>query len=177
MTLDDEALNARAAAGDREAFAVLVARHEARLRGFLRRVAGPADADDLAQDSFVRAWERAAQFDASGTYAAWLTRIGWHLFLDEQRRVASRETRHTAAASLVLVSEARDDNARLDLTAALARLDPQARAAIVLCDGQGWTHGEAAKLLDLPLGTVKSLIARGKAKLRDYLTRGEHNDQ
>jgi RNA polymerase sigma-70 factor (ECF subfamily) len=74
-------LNALAASGDRAAFAVLVARHEARLRGFLRRVAGPVDADDLAQDTFVRAWERAAQFGAGASYGAWLLRIGWHLFL------------------------------------------------------------------------------------------------
>lgn len=174
MTLDDATLNARAANGDRKAFAILVARHEARLRGFLRRVAGPADADDLAQDSFVRAWERAAQFDASGSYAAWLIRIGWHLFLDERRRVVSREARHSAAADLAPGTSARDDNTRLDLNAALERLAPQARAAIVLCDGQGWTHGEAADLLDLPLGTLKSLITRGKAKLRDYLSQGEN---
>lgn len=169
MTADDATLNALAASGDRAAFAVLVARHEARLRGFLRRVAGATDADDLAQDTFVRAWERAAQFGGEASYPAWLMRIGWHLFLDEQRRSASRDRRHAAAMEYVGVCTPHEGNARLDLSAALARLDPPARAAIVLCDGQGWTHGEAAELLDLPLGTVKSLIARGKAKLRDHL--------
>jgi len=173
MEPDDATLNARAARGDRAAFAVLVTRHEARLRGFLRRVAGDADSDDLAQDSFVRAWERAAQFDANGSYEAWLMRIGWHLFLDERRRAASREKRHVAAAEHLPLSEAGRGDTRLDLTAALARLDPQARAAIVLCDGQGWTHDEAAMLLDLPLGTLKSLIARGKAKLRVFLAIGD----
>lgn len=169
MTAHDATLNALAAKGDRAAFAELVARHEARLRGFLHRVAGPVEADDLAQDTFVRAWERAAQFGAGANYAAWLLRIGWHLFLDERRRVASRARRHAAAMKDVSVSAPHAGDAHLDLTAALARLDPQARAAIVLCDGQGWTHDEAFELLDLSLGTVKSLIARGKAKLRDYL--------
>lgn len=169
MMADDATLNARAASGDRAAFAVLVARHEARLRSFLRRVAGAADADDLAQDTFVRAWERAAQFGAGASYAAWLMRIGWHLFLDERRRSASRDRRHAAAAEDLDLGVAHGGDARLDLSAALAQLDPPARAAIVLCDGQGWTHAEAAELLNLPLGTVKSLIARGKAKLRDHL--------
>ncbi|ASR42605.1 hypothetical protein BEN78_03560 [Xanthomonas citri pv. mangiferaeindicae] len=169
MSESDATLNARAAAGDRAAFAVLVARHEARLRGFLRRVAGAADADDLAQDTFVRAWERADQFGTEGSYAAWLTRIGWHLFLDERRRAASRDRRHASAMEDLADSIRHEGDTQHDLAAALARLSPQARAAIVLCDGQGWTHGEAAALLDLPLGTVKSLIARGKARLREDL--------
>lgn len=172
MEADDATLNGRAAGGDRAAFALLVTRHEARLRAFLRRIAGPSDADDLAQDTFVRAWERAAQFDASGSYAAWLTRIGWHLFLDERRRGAARNKRHVDATDHRPVSAPHGGDARLELNAALAQLDDRARAAIVLCDGQGWTHEEAAALLGLPLGTVKSLIARGKAKLRSILVPG-----
>ncbi|WP_158624665.1 RNA polymerase sigma factor [Caulobacter sp. 602-1] len=170
--MDDALLNARAANGDRKAFALLVARHEARLRGFLRRIASPSDADDLAQDTFVRAWERAAQFQAGGSYAAWLTQIGWRLFLDERRRVTSRAKRDVTATEQLANTQAHGGDLGLDLAAALERLDPQARAAIALCDGQGWTHEEAAAMLDLPLGTLKSLISRGKAKLRAFLTTG-----
>jgi RNA polymerase sigma factor (sigma-70 family) len=85
---EDWALNQRVAAGDRAAFQLLVLRHEGRLRAFLARAAG-CDADDLAQEAFVRAWQRAGEYRGQGSYAAWIMGIGWRLFLD-QRRTARR---------------------------------------------------------------------------------------
>lgn len=169
MVEDDRTLNGRAAAGDPQAFSQLVARHERRLRDFLARVAGPGGSDDLAQDCFLQAWRRAAQFDGRGSYAAWLIRIGWHLFLDDQRRHRS-ETRKRDGAALVADAIAEPGHtARLDIAAVLARLDPVERAALVLCDGQGWTHEEAAAMLGLRLGTLKSIAARAKRNARALL--------
>lgn len=166
---DDPILNGRAAAGDPHAFSQLVARHERRLRDFLRRVAGPERSDDLAQDCFLQAWRRAAQFDARGSYAAWLIRIGWRLFLDEQRRRRSETRKRDGAALLADASAEPGHAARLDMTAVLARLAPVERAALVLCDGQGYTHEEAAAALGLRLGTLKSIVARAKRDARALL--------
>lgn len=169
VTEDDATWSRRAAAGDTQAFSQLVTRHERRVRDFLRRVAGPERSDDLAQDCFLQAWRRAAQFDGRGSYAAWLIRIGWRLFLDEQRRHRS-ETRKRDGAALVAEATAEPGHAaRLDITAVLARLVPVERAALVLCDGQGWTHEEAAAMLDLRLGTLKSIAARAKRNARALL--------
>ena|GEM_PF-4596368 len=75
---DDEAfLVARAAGGDRGAFAVLVARHEARLRHFLARVVGPHEADDAAQDAFLKAWLALDRYRGEAGFGAWLAGIGW----------------------------------------------------------------------------------------------------
>lgn len=166
---DDAALNRRAAAGDAQAFSQLVARHERRLRDFLRRVAGPGRSDDLAQDCFLLAWRRAAQFDGRGSYAGWLIRIGWRLFLDEQRRHSSETRKRDGAALLAEATAEPGHAARLDITAVLARLAPVERAALVLCDGQGWTHEDAAAMLGLRLGTLKSIAARAKRNARALL--------
>ena len=170
MVEDDVQLNRRAAAGDPQAFSQLVARHERRLRDFLARVAGPGRSDDLAQDCFLQAWRRAGQFDGRGSYASWLYRIGWRLFLDERRRHQS-EARKRDGAALVADAPAEPGHAaRLDMTAVLARLDPVEHAALVLCDGHGWTHEEAATMLGLRLGTLKSIAARAKRNARALLT-------
>lgn len=151
--------------GDRAAFRLLVLRHEARLRHFLARLAGPADGDDLAQDTFVRAWNHAADFRGEGRYGAWLTGIGWRLFLGQHRT----RRRRTALQDLydAPASERPHDatDARLDADRLLAMLNPQERAAMLLCHGHGWSHGEAAAIMGVPLGTLKSLVQRGRARI------------
>lgn len=166
-------LNARAAAGDRKAFSQLVLRHERRLRAFLARAAGSALADDLAQETFLRAWRRARQFDSRGNYAAWLYRIGWRLFLDDRRR-RGLDSRTWAGAALLApnVSHDPDSSMRVDIGAAIDRLDPVERAALQLCEGEGWTHAEAARILQTPLGTLKSVVSRAKRNLRASLDTG-----
>lgn len=154
MDDDDFALNRRAAAGDRGAFGTLVRRHEARLRGFLARVAGADEADDLAQEAFMRAWRNAAAF------RGWLFAIGWRVFVDSTHR--ARRDRATRAQA-VLSEEAflpAEGDARIDTARLLAALDPLERACVILCHGQGWSHREAATILDMPLGSLKTRLAR-----------------
>jgi RNA polymerase sigma-70 factor (ECF subfamily) len=168
---EDWALNQRVAGGDRAAFQLLVLRHEGRLRAFLSRAAG-CDADDLAQEAFVRAWQRAGEYRGQGSYAAWLMGIGWRLFLD-QRRAARRRAgllgREDAASS---TDPRPASDAAIDAGRLLGALSPQERAALTLCFGHGWSHGEAAAIMGLPLGTLKSLVLRGRAKAQKMTGEG-----
>lgn len=163
---DDAALAAEAGRGDVRAFSVLVARHERRLRAFLARVAGPARADDLAQEAFLRAWRHRARHQGTGSYAAWLLRIGWRAFLDAER---ARARDRTADAPPPDRPAPGDPDAAVDAARVLAVLDPDERACLVLCLGQGWSHSEAAAILDMPLGTLKSRLARATRRARAML--------
>ena len=133
------------------------------MRGFLSRVAG-SEADDIAQEAFVRAWQRAGDYRGEGSYAAWLTGIGWRIFLD-QRRTARRREALAADDDIATSSDPRPaSEAAIDAERLLAGLTPQERAALTLCFGHGWSHGEAAEIMGIPLGTLKSLVLRGRAK-------------
>jgi RNA polymerase sigma-70 factor, ECF subfamily len=157
--LSDEALAARAAAGDVAAFSQLVRRHERRVRSFLERLTGGQGADDLAQESFLKAWRMAGSFRGEGSYEGWLLRIAWRQFLSSRRRVRELPTEIEPAGAPV------DAAARIDIERALARLPERERAAALLCFGEGRSHAEAAAVLELPLGTLKSIVARARAEL------------
>jgi RNA polymerase sigma factor (sigma-70 family) len=147
-------------------------RHEARLRAFLGRVAGPADGDELAQEAFLRAWQRSGDYRGEGGYWSWLAGIGWRLFLDQARRDRRRSGLAVGAddAETMVPPES---GAALDLARLFAWLSPQERAVITLCLGHGHSHGEAAAILDLPLGTVKSLLQRGRERLQSMAGAGD----
>src|SRR5918995_2460201 len=156
---EDLALSRRAAAGDGAAFATLVEKYERPLRAFLARMGAAETADDIAQDAFLKAWRAADQYDGSARYSPWLTSIAWRCRLDELRR----PQRARAAPQ---ADPGANSNAA-EVSDMLARLSENERASLVLCDGHGWTHQEAAELLGLPLGTLKSTVARAKAKCRE----------
>jgi RNA polymerase sigma factor (sigma-70 family) len=161
-----------AAAGDRRAFHQLVLRHEARLRGFLGRVAGAADGDDIAQDAFLRAWQRGADFRGDGSWFGWVAGIGWRLFLDRARRDRRRAGQLDAEPG-DSGAVAPESGAAMDIARLFAHLSDQERAAMTLCLGHGHSHAEAAVILGLPLGTVKSLVLRGRDKLQRLVAAGE----
>jgi RNA polymerase sigma-70 factor (ECF subfamily) len=154
---EDLALSRRAAGGDSAAFAMLVEKYERPLRAFLARLGSADTADDIAQEAFLKAWRAAGQYDGRARYSTWLTRIAWRCRLDQLRR---REPKVSADDFLASHGEA------AEVEDMLARLSLNERAALVLCDGHGWTHEEAAGLLAMPLGTLKSTVARAKAKCR-----------
>jgi len=137
---------------------MLVEKHERPLRSFLARSVGPDHADDIAQDAFIKAWRAAHQYDGRARYSTWLTRIAWRCRLDRLRKERTAETPSEAGAEPGTVADVKD---------MLARLSERERAALVLCEGHGWTHSEAAELLSLPLGTLKSTVARAKSKCRE----------
>ena len=156
--------------GAADAFGQLVRLHQQDLRAFLRRLTGNAtEADDLAQEAFVFAWEKIARFDPARPFRPWLFAIAWHKYRQGRRgwrRLLARETRYAEQRETV---DRNDPGLKLDLTAACAALPVEQRAAILLCLALDFTHAEAAKALSLPLGTIKSHVARGREKLAAFL--------
>jgi RNA polymerase sigma-70 factor (ECF subfamily) len=159
-----------ARAGSAHAFGKLVRLHQQALRAFLRRLTGnAAEADDVAQDAFVFAWEHIGRLDPARPFRPWLFGIAWRKWRERRRgwrRLLLRETRHAELAQTVAHA---DPGLGLDLAAACASLAPEQRAALLLCLGLDFTHAEAAEALALPLGTIKSHIARGREKLAAFL--------
>jgi len=162
----EPALVLRARAGSADAFGRLVQMHQQALRAFLRRLCGnAADADDLAQETFVFAWEHIGRFDPARSFRPWLFGIAWRKSREKKRsflRLIRRETRASEMAETVCQS---DPGLRLDLEKATATLPAEQKAAILLCLACEFSHSEAAEALALPLGTVKSHVARGREKL------------
>ena len=165
----DAVLCRRAAGGDKGAFRLLVEAHEKRLRAFLAQLAGADVGDELAQEAFLKAWQSLHGFRGESKFSSWLCAIGWRLFVDHKRRERSEGRKREHAAQLADAVQAPAGGERLDLARALARLEPVERAALVLCEGHGWSHGEAAAILGLPLGTLKGIVARAKRKCREHL--------
>ena len=163
---EDLALSRRAASGDSGAFALLVEKYERPLRSFLARTFGADVADDIAQDAFLKAWVAAGQYDGRARYSTWLTRIAWRCRLDMLRRQRTRPVEEGTVDHVPSASTEVEDM--------LARLSESERAALVLCEGHGWTHVEAAEMLKMPLGTLKSTVARAKAKCRALWEGTEH---
>lgn len=160
---------ARAMRGDQAAFAVLVAAHEVRLRHFVGRIVGHADADDVAQDVLVKAWLALPRYRGESGFAAWLAGIGWRAALDYRRRAKRTGARDHAWHGETDRAVEGPGAARVELERALAALTYQERAALVLTHGYGWSHAEAAHILGVPLGTLKSLAARARDKARSAI--------
>lgn len=169
MTADeDDRLAARAARGDAPAFTQLVRRHEGRVRAFLHRLCRRTDlADDLAQETFLQAWRKAGAYRGEGRYRAWLLGIAWRRFLSQARKTGREADQDEAA--LAQATAVSDPAAGLDIEAALARLSPIERGAALLCFAEGCSHAEAALVLNVPLGTLKSAAARARARLTAQL--------
>lgn len=126
--------------------------------------------DELAQEVFLKAWLRASDYRGQGSYAAWLTGIGWRLFLDAARRARRRSAlwgHDSVAGETIATTDATE--ALIDVAKLLRTLPHEQRAALVLCDGHGWSHSEVAAILGMPLGSIKSLVLRGKQRLRAIL--------
>jgi RNA polymerase sigma-70 factor, ECF subfamily len=162
-------LVARAARGDARAFGALVQAHQGYLRKLLGRVCrgDQARADDLAQETFLRAWRALPGFRGESRFRTWLTRLAYSSLSAER---PSLPQAHEFSADL---GES-DDFAptlqwRIDLDRALDTLSDAQRHALLLTYGSDLTHVEAALVLGWPLGTLKSQVARAKARLRAQL--------
>jgi len=126
----------------------------------LRRLAGDAG-DDLAQETFLAAWRAASSWRGESSYFTWLARIGWRQFLSHKRAAKSAEPLDTASG----IAVASEDQRRAAIDEAMARLPERERMAALLCFAHGYTHGEAATIMGVPLGTLKSLVARAWVRL------------
>ena len=168
--LHDVELCTHAATGERRAFGELVRRHGSAVRALIRRMGaqGP-EADDIAQDAFMTAFERIAEFRGEGAFAGWVKRIAARQYLrriQKDRRLGTLALQDDDAEQEVAFGDA---DSRIDLDEALNTLGTAEKLCVTLCFGAGLSHGEAAEALNLPLGTVKSHVKRGLEKLRTRL--------
>jgi RNA polymerase sigma-70 factor (ECF subfamily) len=158
---------------DHNAFGELVRRYQSPVRAFLTRMArGDSHlADDLAQETFLKAWKKLPTYRGGARFSTWLFGIAMN-----ELRSAVRSKKEIALGDLADAPPEPQTSAadsatrlRLDLTEALKRITSEECAAVLLCCQNGLSHEEAAQVLDCPLGTVKTNISRGKEKLKKYL--------
>ncbi|HXC56717.1 MAG TPA: RNA polymerase sigma factor [Rhizomicrobium sp.] len=155
-----------AALGDDRAFAELVRRRQSTVRGMLRKLCGDATlADDLAQETFVQAWRTLSQLRNAGAFGGWLKQVAVRVWLQHARK-AKLPLEPLDDAEEAAVPEFAE---RLDLQRGLERLNPAQKLCVVLSYGEGLSHGEIADATGWPLGTVKSHVARGGARLKQWL--------
>jgi RNA polymerase sigma factor (sigma-70 family) len=158
---------------DHNAFAELVRRYQSPVRAFLSRMTrGDAHlADDLAQETFLKVWQKLQTYRGGARFSTWLFGIAFNEFRMASRRRKELALEEVDELSLEPTEPSASNNSHLrcDLAEALKRLNSNERAAVVLCCQNGLSHEEAAQVLDCPLGTVKTNILRGKEKLRQWL--------
>ncbi len=173
--LSDERLIARIRKHDQEAFSCLLHRHLNAVHGYLFRLTGSrADADDLAQETFLRVWQKAATFKPGRVkLATWLHRIAHNLCIDEFRKqrkradvvlediadtTADQATRHARSETLE------------HLNKELMALPEAQRCALALCPIQGFSNSQAADILGVSVSALESLLARGRRQLKKKLS-------
>lgn len=181
MTLEtsDAELVAAHVGGDPDAFGVLVRRHRDRLWAVaLRTLGDPEEAADALQEALISAFRNAAGFRGEAAVTTWLHRIVVNACLDRLRRRAARPTVPLEDRE---VAQPRDEHAvtelQLDVRAALARLPEAQRLALVLVDMEDLPVAEAAALLGVAEGTVKSRCARGRMAIAQILRSAAEGNQ
>lgn len=165
----DPDLAADAARGSERAFAELVRRHQARVRGLSRRLtAAGGDCDDIAQATFLTAWQNIGTY-AGSTFAAWICTICYREFLQVRRRQRPEIEFDETAQIIPFDRPMADTGDKMDLSRALARLPEAQRICVTLCVAASLSHREVAEATGWPLGTIKSHVTRGVAALRKHL--------
>jgi RNA polymerase sigma factor (sigma-70 family) len=117
--------------------------------------------DDLAQETFLAAWRAAGSWRGDSGYFTWLARIGWRQFLSHQRRAKMTEPLCVTAE----IAAQPENERRAAIDQALERLPERERMAALLCFAEGHSHNEAAMIIGVPLGTLKSVLARARLRL------------
>ncbi len=161
-------------AKDQAAFAELVKRRQAWARGLLRRLCAGnhAEADDLAQEAFMKAWDRMSDLQTPAAFPGWFRRIAVTCFLMNRRKVKGGHDSLDDTMPLMAEDSLPDAQAgaKIDLERALAKLSDAERLCVTLNHGEGLSHVEIAEVTGIPLGTVKSHVLRGTDKLRRHLS-------
>ncbi len=171
---DSEAdLVRRARGGEIEAFEDLYRAHVGRVYAVtVRMVADPGLAEELTQESFVRAWRRLSSFRGTSAFGTWLHRLAVNVALDAlraRRRWHERFTDEQPACPPT--ASTADPAGALDLERGIAQLPPRARTVFVLHDVEGYKHREIAQLLELSVGACKAHLHRARRRLREELNR------
>jgi RNA polymerase sigma factor (sigma-70 family) len=183
---DAELIARVTARGDQHAFGELVRRHQSTLRASIRKMTGnDAQADDIAQETFVLAWRNIAKFRFEARFSTWLYRIAFNAWQSEARKkselllddhapfsadgAARADDAEPQQTHIAQGSHAMQVMRAHDLARAMQHLSDAERAAITACFYNDLSHEEAAYALAMPLGTLKTHILRGREKLRQQL--------
>lgn len=155
--------------GNRRAFDQLVVRYQSPVRRFfLHQTLGDEPlSDDLAQDTFIKAWRNIGSFRAMSSFQTWLMRIAYHVFYDYVR--SRKTTSDIDNVAEPMTNGNSNPSLQMDLYHALSLLKPDERTCITLQLVDGYKIDQIAKITDMKEGTVKSILFRGKEKLTKYL--------
>lgn len=177
---------ARAKAGDTVAFGLLVEEHQKKVYHLaLRMVTNPDDAQELAQEAFLKAWRSMSQFQGDSSFATWMYRLTHNLCIDFLRREQRRKKVGTAFS----LDEAHDEGTKTELpdshfepqrqleqkelreqiAQGLSTLSPEHKEVLILREINGLSYQEISDIVGVAEGTVKSRIARARLVLRNYL--------
>jgi RNA polymerase sigma-70 factor (ECF subfamily) len=171
--MSESDLVTRAQGGDLAAFESLYRTHESRIYGLcLRMVADPTRAEDLTQESFVRAWEKLGSFRGKSAFSTWLHRLTVNVVLANIRSRGRRKDDINASDELYAVPDPRprkEPSSRIDLDRAIKTLPAKARMVFVLHDVEGYRHQEIGEIMGIAVGTSKAHLHRARGILREAL--------
>jgi RNA polymerase sigma-70 factor (ECF subfamily) len=176
--ISDKELATRVAlSGDHQAFTLLVERHQGAIRNYLRRLLAGDDAaaDDLAQETFLTAFQKMGSWRGTAKLSTWLHSIAYRKFLDYRRK-------HRRNMVMAQTPDIGQDNRQSLDNEIMAKhlmglLKTKDRAVMTLAYGAGMSHAEIANVTDQPLGSVKARIHRAKLKLYKWLQDNDHSIQ
>ena len=163
---------------DTAAFGELIRRHQSQVRNFLRTLSRDRFvADDLSQECFLHAWDKLQTYSGRGSFIGWLLKVAYTTFLQSKRK-SKRYTEVLDEAAYVAQTESRSyteaSNEVSDLDKLLAVLTQEERAVMIMSYACGLSHREIGEATGMPVGTIKSVIFRGKEKIRTRFDIKDH---
>src|SRR5215218_7722693 len=181
----DQALAVSASKGDAKAFRQLVREHSRLVYRVAIRILGPQDAPDASQEVWVRVWRNIGNFRGDSAFSTWLYRITVNTCLSVRRKESRRKEREYAGEELPFLPEPPGGDAdpeaaalgagqREEIQAALGHVRAEHRAALVLRHMEGLSYAEIAEVLEVPEGTAKGWVSRGRAAMLVTLAEGKH---
>lgn len=179
LEVDDQSLVTLAVVSqDTAAYGELIRRHQSRVRNFLRKLAAdPVEADDLSQEAFLHAWDKLQTYSGRGSFIGWLLKVAYTTFLQSKRK-SKRYSEVLNEVGYVAEQQSgrytQDADEVSDLDKLLAVLTEEERAIMVMSYACGLSHREIGDATGLPVGTVKSIIFRGKRKIRTNFDIKDH---
>jgi RNA polymerase sigma-70 factor, ECF subfamily len=187
MTFADYNLVEKATRGDVEAFAQLVRNYSGLVYRVAMRLLGNEDAPDASQEVWIRVWRNIQGFRGESAFSTWLYKITVNTCLSARRKVQDREARELVAELPYLSvapggeddpeAAALNEELREELFRALKRVRTEHRTALVLRHMEGLSYAEIAQILDVPDGTAKGWVSRGRAALLMVLSEEERSDE
>jgi RNA polymerase sigma-70 factor (ECF subfamily) len=165
---------ARAAAGDVSAFERVYRSHLPRVHSLVRRMTAGRDTDEIAQDVFVRVWQKLGSFRGESAFGTWLHRLAVNVIIERFRVETATRRRFHQGDDLfgTLAAPSRSRDLSMDFETALTKLPDGAREIFVLHDVEGYKHHEIATLLGISAGTSKAQLHRARMMLRRQLRPG-----